>query len=84
MVVEILSPSTRGHDGVRKLNKYKNAGVRECWLVDPELEQVMVYVFENGTFNTYTFEDTVPVYISGGECRIDFQEIEDELSMPVL
>ena len=79
LAIEILSPSTRGHDGIRKLNKYKNAGVREYWMVDPELERVMVHVFENGTFSTYTFEDAVPVSISGGECTVDFKEIKEEL-----
>ena len=32
-----------------KLFKYRTAGVREYWLVDPDKDRVMVYNFEHGT-----------------------------------
>ena len=78
LTVEILSPSSRSHDCVLKLNKYKNSGVREYWIVDPEHRQVIVYIFEDAdhpTFETYTFTDTVPIHISGGDCSVDFSEV---------
>ena len=77
LTLEIMSPSSRGHDSVRKLNKYRNAGVREYWLVDPENRTVIVYSFEKDDhFEIYSFSDKIPVGISGGTCEIDFAEVE--------
>lgn len=79
-VMEVLSKSTRSHDLITKLYKYKNAGVREYWIVDPESEQVMVYVFEKNDLPIiYPHNGKIPVYISGGGCVIDFEEIFDEV-----
>ena len=80
LCAEVMSPSSRSHDSIRKLNKYRKSGVREYWLIDPEERIIMVYIFENGTFQTYSFSDTIPVWISGGTCRIDFSRIEKLLS----
>ena len=44
-VVEVLSPSTRKKDMGIKLFKYRSAGVKEYWIIDPEKEQTTVYVF---------------------------------------
>ena len=80
-VIEILSPSNRYHDMVRKLNKYRHAGVREYWIVDPEKRRICVYDFEHEELPfSYTFKDQVPVIISGGECVIDFSRIEQHLA----
>ncbi len=43
LVVEILSPSNRAYDQVRKRRVYQAAGVPEYWVVDPEAERVEVY-----------------------------------------
>ena len=43
MVVEILSPSTRRRDREIKRTLYERMGVREYWLVDPELNAVSIY-----------------------------------------
>ena len=43
LVVEIVSPSSRYHDTVRKLDLYERTGVGEYWIVDPEAERVAVY-----------------------------------------
>ena len=75
-VAEILSPSSRTHDMFRKLSKYRFAGVREYWIIDPEKQKVIVYFFERDDIPViYTFHDTVPVGISEGECSIDFEKI---------
>ena len=47
LVVEVLSESTGDHDRGRKLGLYRKAGVRECWLIDPDHEKIEVYDFEN-------------------------------------
>jgi Uma2 family endonuclease len=45
LVVEVLSPGTKAHDGGLKLGWYRQYGVRECWLVDLNQEQVTVIDF---------------------------------------
>ena len=80
-VVEVLSKSTRKKDIFIKLNKYRSAGVREYWMVDPDKKNVMVYHFENDDdLSVYTFRDKVPVGIYGGDCVIDFAPIDDYVS----
>lgn len=79
-VVEIISKYSRKTDTIIKLNKYMNAGVGEYWIVDPYNETVTVYDFGSDIFPAhYTFDDVVPVGISGGECSIDFRKIKDVL-----
>ncbi len=51
-VVEIVSPGNSGHDYIRKLNLYADAGVREYWIVNPMTELVYVYYFEDELFKT--------------------------------
>ena len=48
LVIEILSPSTRRHDRLVKLDLYQRAGVREYWIVDPENKAVQVFLQDDG------------------------------------
>lgn len=48
MVMEILSPSTRRHDRLVKLNLYQQAGVREYWIVNPDEQTVQVFMQDGG------------------------------------
>ena len=41
--MEILSPGTRKTDEVTKRKVYERFGVREYWIVDPELETIKIY-----------------------------------------
>ena len=78
LIVEILSPSNWYNDVKRKLDKYKNAGVREYWIITPEQRVVWVYIFEEGDiYKEYTFEDKIPVRIWNDKCVIDFKEISE-------
>ena len=47
LVIEVLSPSTRSKDMLKKLDLYKQCGVREYWIIDPNNEHVLVYSLEN-------------------------------------
>lgn len=79
--VEILSPSSRSKDLFIKMNKYRNAGVREFWVVDPDKKVVMTFCFENhDSYGIYSFRDTIPVGIFNDECVIDFAAIDDYVS----
>ena len=77
-VIEIVSPSSRKHDMIRKLGVYGDSRVREYWIVDPEYKKVIVYLFpEKDKMDTfiYSFEDEVPVGISEGRCKVDFRKV---------
>ncbi|OFV92894.1 MAG: hypothetical protein A3G76_10350 [Acidobacteria bacterium RIFCSPLOWO2_12_FULL_65_11] len=50
LVVEILSPGTRKTDEVTKRKLYERFGVKEYWVVDPELDAIKVYRRDNGPF----------------------------------
>lgn len=81
-VTEILSPSTREYDKSRKLNLYWKAGVREYWIIDITFKEIWVYQFEKGIPpESYSFEDRIPLGISGGEIVIDFKSIADRMRM---
>lgn len=47
LVVEILSPSSRSKDMLKKLDLYKQCSVKEYWLVDTDNKQIMVYSLDN-------------------------------------
>lgn len=60
LVVEVLSPSTRSKDMLKKSELYRECGVREYWIVDPIHEQVLVYSFDERDLvdsRTYTKTD---------------------------
>ncbi len=65
-IIEIVSPGSRSMDYYKKLFKYRTAGVREYWVVDPEKEVVTVYNFEQDNMQEYSFGDDVPVGIYEG------------------
>ncbi len=49
-VIEILSPSTAGHDQVIKRRLYERAGVREYWLLHPTDQVLTVYRLIDGSY----------------------------------
>lgn len=55
LVVEVLSPSTRSKDLIRKLDLYKQCGVKEYWIVDPMKEQVTVFTLSDGEIADMTY-----------------------------
>ena len=63
-VIEIVSQSSQRMDYLTKLFKYRTAGVREYWIVNPMKRTVLVYLFgENEDSTQYLFEDEIPVGI---------------------
>lgn len=64
-IVEIVSPGSRKMDYYKKLFKYRTAGVREYWVVDPGRKVVTVFSFEQDNMEEYSFGENVPVGIYG-------------------
>lgn len=58
-IIEVVSPSSRQMDYMTKLFKYRSAGVREYWIVDPEKNRILVYDFDREETGDYTFSDSV-------------------------
>lgn len=73
--VEIVSPSSVKMDRKIKLFKYRTAGVREYWIVDPGERTVEVYLFAENEEKKYTFEEMVPVGIYE-DFAIDFRAFQ--------
>ena len=65
-VIEIVSPGNKTMDYFAKLFKYRTAGVREYWIVDPMKEMITVYRFEKETMEQYSFGEDVPAGIYEG------------------
>lgn len=66
-IIEIVSPSSSKNDYAIKLFKYRTAGVREYWIVNPMKKAVQTYIFEDEEdSDLFSFDDEIPVYIFGG------------------
>ncbi|MCI9423814.1 Uma2 family endonuclease [Lachnospiraceae bacterium WCA-9-b2] len=66
-IIEIVSPSSTRMDYSVKLFKYRTAGVREYWIINPMKKAVQTYVFEGEEdSNLFSFDDEIPVYIFNG------------------
>ncbi|MDA8228972.1 MAG: Uma2 family endonuclease, partial [Desulfitobacterium hafniense] len=67
MIIEITSPSSSKMDRLYKFNKYEKAGVREYWIVEPEVKIVSVFVLQpNGSYgrpDVYSEEDQITLSI---------------------
>ena len=80
-IIEIVSPSNASDDYIRKLYYYKNAGVREYWIVDPRRKTVTVNYFEGDILSIpYTFYSTIKVNIYE-DLLINFAEIAKVLNI---
>lgn len=80
-IIEILSPSSRRHDRLVKLNLYQQAGVREYWIVDPENRAVQVFLRDDSGFfrihEDYGREDTAKVDVLEG-CFVELCRVFPE------
>jgi len=51
LVVEVISPSSRSKDSVRKLHDYAAIGVPEFWLLDPEARTLERLLLREGIYS---------------------------------
>ena len=79
-IIEIVSPASKKMDYLLKLLKYRFAGVKEYWIVDPEKNRVIVYNFTGDeSVNDYTLQDFVKVGIYE-DFVIDFGSMSDNMT----
>jgi Uma2 family endonuclease len=55
-VVEVLSPSNRAQDLVRKAAVYADFGISEYWVIDPDAKPIIVNLLEEGRFRRTSIE----------------------------
>jgi Uma2 family endonuclease len=80
-IIEIVSPGNPADDYIRKLYYYKNAGVREYWIVDPRRKTVTVNYFDENLLDIhYSFDSTIKVNIYD-DLYINFSDISDLFKM---
>ena len=82
IVFEVLSPSTRQRDIMVKPGKYKAAGVKEYWIIDPVSRTVIVHSFvPEGTdeIDIYNIDNTIPSKVRP-EFQVAVREIFDEIA----
>jgi len=80
LIIEILSPSSQQHDRLTKFNLYQRAGVREYWLVDPNLGTAQSFVLKDGYFAATGFGqygDEMKVHVLDG-CTINLSAVFPE------
>ena len=79
-IIEIASPGDLAHDYIAKLSFYRDAGVREYWIVNPMEKTVLVYHLEEPSFQVmhFRFQDRIPAGIFE-DLSIDFATINETL-----
>ena len=79
LIIEIISPKNPKRDLKDKFDIYQEHGVREYWIVNPNDENVNVFVLnENGKFQLvgmYAEDDKIPVNIFNGDLKVDLTEV---------
>lgn len=79
LVVEVVSSANAEHDYELKRYKYQNAGVKEYWIVDPEKERVIVYVFLKDALPlVYALDEVVKSYVYPG-LEVDFGRMKSSV-----
>ena len=74
-IIEVVSPSSQYMDYMTKLFKYRTAGVKEYWIVNPATETVQTYCFgETEDSGQYSFKEDIPVSIYLG-LKINITEL---------
>lgn len=78
LVVEIVSPGSRGTDHVMKLHEYAKAGIENYWIVDPDAppgDRFLAYRLDGGRYRRVTVLD-------GDTVRVN-EPIEMEFALDV-
>lgn len=76
LVIEIISPSSRSRDMNQKLKLYRDAGVREYWIIDPRDKIIYQIVYDDKeVLRIHSLDETVAVGISEGKIKINLERV---------
>jgi hypothetical protein len=85
LVIEVASPGTSGRDAGIKLSIYRDAGVREYWMIDPQQGYAVIYTLQKDNAEDgksvygypfpeiHSLKETIPVIISDRKLMIDLR-----------
>jgi len=76
LVIEILSESSVIMDRKVKAEKYLEAGVKEYWIVNSEIIEVLVNVLSGARYVSTVYRDRVPSTVLPG-LEIDLQRVKE-------
>ncbi|MBR5800819.1 MAG: Uma2 family endonuclease [Lachnospiraceae bacterium] len=80
-ILEVLSPSTKRKDCIKKLEKYREAGVKEYWMIDPYKRKVIIYQFEQEMYPMVCgIEGKIPVGLYEGNFMIDMDIVKEMIA----
>ena len=79
LVIEIVSPKNSKRDLKDKFEIYQENGVREYWIVNPNDENVTVFVLDDKSkfqfVGMYAEDDKIAVNIFNGDLKVDLTEV---------
>ncbi|MBE0639818.1 MAG: Uma2 family endonuclease [Bacteroidales bacterium] len=79
LIIEIVSPKNSQRDIKDKFEIYQEHGVREYWIVNPNDENVNVFLLdESGKYQfvgMYAGDDKIPVNIFNGDLKVDLTQV---------
>ena len=78
-ILEVLSPSTRNKDMTVKLTKYRMAGVREYWIIDPKKRVLLKYNFMDEDYmpEIMPLEGETGIAIYDDRCKVNLDKMGD-------
>jgi len=78
-IIEIVSAKNSKRDTKDKFEIYRQHGVREYWIVNPNDENVTVFVLDDkGKFQfkgIFADDEKIPVHIFNGDLEVDLSEV---------
>lgn len=81
MIIEIISPKNAQRDISEKFKLYQEHGVKEYWIVNPNDENVNVFMLDKDSkyqlVGMYAGNDKIPVNIFEGKLEVDLTEVFD-------
>jgi len=79
LVIEIISPKNSKRDTHDKFEIYQQHGVREYWIINPNDENVTVFILDDKSkfqfVGIYAEDDKIPVNIFNGDLKVDLTEV---------
>jgi len=80
LVIEILSDSSAIMDRKVKIEKYREAGVREYWIVGSAAQEVLLNLLENGKYASTVYKDNVPSSVLPG-LAVDLKAVKKNIEI---